>query len=59
MKHFVPLGMIPDDLAKRVLLYPTVRWTAYEILRVRPIASLNFEGWKNTVVSTDGKKTHG
>ena len=32
---------------------------AYEFLLVRPIASLNFEGSKNTVVSTDGKESHG
>ena len=40
-------------------MYPTVRWTAYEFLLVRPIAALNFEGSKNTVVSTDGKESHG
>ena len=33
--------------------------TAYEILLMCPIATLNFEGSKKTVASTDGKESHG
>ena len=68
LRGLVAFSVFPADGVRPVFthpqagaptMYPTVRWTAYEFLLVRPIASLNFEGSKNTVVSTDGKESHG